>query len=1395
MKNHCILGVIIFCENETMYISKSLITSKFNTDSIALFRKLALICLVWVFFLSGLVIAQGNNLKFTNYTIDEGLSNNYVHAICQDSHGWMWFGTYYGLNRFDGFTFHQYHPEKSDSASLKGRLVRDILEAKDGNLWIATDEALNRYNREMDNFTAYSLAQTGIMYELPEIEALEETGDGRIWIGTPRGLFFYDKKEDKLFSHKELFRLAYDDIAVYSLLSDAQENLWIGTSMGVIRVNLSTNSVAHFNILSKDSEELKVNEIRVLYMDSEQTIWAGSYLGGLNSFNSSKSRFEHIAMPEEGIKHRTVRDVIEFEPGIFFVATRDGIFKYEVKSGQIFLIKNNPYENSSLINNSVWRLFKDSNGNLWVATRGGISYLNRNVQAFSSFGAFPDDDRFLNSSEIWSMLEDSKGRIWIGTENGGVNIFDRKKERFTYLTTASSELTTNNIKSFCEDSNGDIWIGTFMGGLYCSPNGSRNLINYKHDKEVPGSLCDNEVWSIYEDSKQRLWIGTSEGLDMWNPETRTFIHYADSFQVGSVHFIMENSRGEMMFASEEDPMGVYDQRSNLFNEYPYYTRIIHEDQSGNFWLGSIGEGLIKLDSEYRKVASYTTEEGLCDNTIFGILEKNSGYLWLSTMNGLSRFEKNNESFWNFNKQDGLKNNKYNYNAFCMTRQGEMVFGGNSGFDIFNPDQIRRNEYVPPLVYTNLKIDNEIVGIGEEIDGSIVLYKKLNQTDELHLTHKHAIVSIEYAALNYASSIDNRYAYYLEGFEESWLEIGNQRSITFTKLKPGWYNLHLKGSNNDGVWNEEYRSLGIYVKPPMVKTLWFKIIMFLVILTIIFFLMHYIINREKLKNQIIFERAKAKKIHELDLMKFKLFTNISHELRTPLTLILSPLERMISGNVKQEEYGNHLRLMQRNGKRMMSLINQLLDFRKLEAGKLKLDYTFGNIVPFLKELVTSFMDLAKERKIEMGYESVMDQINLWYDPEKIEMVMYNLLSNAFKFTPANGHINVRISLIMAGKHEEKGKYAQVIVEDSGKGIPKSQLKKIFDRFYHDDQHQTFRSSGTGIGLALSRDLIKMHKGQILVNSEEGKGSRFEILLPYTKEKPGMEKPDIHATSEYESQIMGDIQLEKVVEADAASEKPILLIVEDNQELLDYIRSFLSVEYKIVEAYDGKTGWEKVLQFIPDIIITDIMMPETDGKELTRNIKNDERTCHIPVVILTALASKEHEKEGFLAGANAYISKPFEPEVLRIRLQQILKDRKKLKERYMEFLQTGKGVNISQSPDDKFIRKALEVVNRHLDDQDFDTEAFSREIGISRTQLYRKFNSVLNITINDFIKQLRLKKAAELLLQEEYNVSEVAYKVGFKEVSYFRKCFKKLYKYSPSEYKAMANGNMSLLPPKS
>jgi len=1328
------------------------------------------------------ICGQEDHTKFTRYSIEDGLSNNYVYSIFQDSQGWMWFGTFYGLNRFDGYDFNHYLPSESDSSSIKGRFIRAIMEDGEGNLWIGTESGLNLYDRTLDRFSHLFILNGDENYNLSPIHSLLEGPDGLIWIGTEDGLFYLDKKINQIFNTKNYSEKISANLCVNSMVAGADRILWLGTNKGIYSLNLDNYSVEYYPINIEGSGEPLINEIHEIFKDTRGRIWAGSYMGGLNLLNAETRLFENVLLPEENSRQKTIRDIVEFMPGKYYLATRDGLILYDMNEKDTSIIKNDPYNNLSLLHNSVLELYKDFKGDLWIGTRGGICYLNTETQEFISFTALPGNNHYLNASEIWAITEVSENRIWIGTEDGGINILDREKGTFTILNSENSGLKSNNIKSIYEDSRGTIWIGTFLGGLYKIIPGRPDMEIFVHDINRTESISDDRIWYVFEDSRNKIWIGTYSSLDVYDPLTNSFIHFGEKHRIGGVQFITENKKGDLIFASEEKPLIIYNEEKNSVSELNISARVVYEDRKGNYWLGTIGNGLINLSSDFNVLRKYRIEEGLCDNTIYGIMEDKQGNLWLSTMNGLSRFNPQSEEFWNFKKQDGIQSNRFNYNAFCSTTSGEFIIGGINGINIFDPGKIRKNSYVPPVVFTSFQIANNQVEIGNYIEGDILLNKSINEIEEIHLNHKHNTISFQFAALNFTSSMDNQYAYFLEGFDHDWNYIGDQRKLTFTNLEPGSYNLYVKASNNDGIWNEQGISLKINMKPPPTRTWWFKLLLILTLLLIMTTIVYFISTRQRLKNQVVFERIKSKKIHELDLMKFKIFTNISHELRTPLTLILSPLERLIKNDLNKEETQRYLNMMHRNSKRMFSLINQLLDFRKLEAGKLRLDYIFGDLVSFLKEETLSFKDFAAERKIELTFESVMEQIYIWYDPDKIEMVLNNLISNAIKFTPESGYIQVKVSLVL--KHhqrkrlkgtriEEQSKYVQILVEDTGEGIPKDQLNRIFDRFYSQNNPGSVRIRGTGIGLSLSKDLVNMHGGEMSVQSEPGEGSCFEILLPFSKLAP-------EGVTQKSQQTESD---ETVLQSDNSDPgKPILMIIEDNQDLLSYIRSLLEADYKIIESTSFKKGWEMILKHIPDIILTDLLLPDGDGLNLCKTIKEDQRTSHIPIMILTALASKEHEKEGFLAGADAYISKPFDQDILHIRIKHILNERRKMKDRYITLLSTGIPDEKAASPDDKFIRKAMEIANNHIENPEFDIEAFSREMGISRTQLYRKFNSIMNITINEFIKQVRLKKAAELIRIGELNISEIAYRVGFNDVTYFRKCFKKQYNSTPSEFRS-------------
>lgn len=1326
--------------------------------------------------------------NFTNFSLKEGLSNNYVNCIYMDVEGWIWCGTFDGLNRYNGYEFKQY-TGSGDSTKIKGSMVKTIYEDSQNILWFGTEKGLNKYNREKDNFQWFTKISNDSFSELTIIHAIAEDKEGNLWLGTEEGLLQFNKKGNILTRTEdfEMFNLSHDP--VYALFYDSRDCLWIGTGNGIKVVDLNTKKTKEYYISYPGGVDKRVNQIYCFFMDSQNTLWVGTYLGGLNWYNKATDKFEHVNFPYADIRTNTVKDIIESDETHLLVATRNGLIQYNRTTGALNLIKNNPFNSNSLVHNSVLSILKDVNNDIWVGTRGGISYLNKNIQVFRNVKYVPNNNMFLNSQEIWSIIEDKEGKLWIGTEDGGVNIFDRQSNTFTYLNKENSKLKSNNIKSLLEDSDGKVWIGTYMGGLYVFDKKTGTLVAYNRQVNNKSSIGDDRIWDIFKDSNGQLWFGTSNGLNLFNKKTGEFVHYLNDLSFKAIQFITEDSRGNLLLTADEQTVYVFNPHGGVVKEYSYPARYIFEDKDKNIWIGTIREGLLKLSPEYELLKRYTINEGLCDNTVYGIIEDFNGLLWLSTLNGISHFDPKNEKFKNYHEYSGLPSNKFNYGAFCKTSKNELVFGSNNGITIFKPDEVRNNTNISPIVFTEFRINNKPVEISKKIYGSVVLENTINHTEKITVNYHHSVLTFEFATLNYAASKNNMYSYKLDGFDNDFSPPSHNRIATYTNLNPGEYTLLVNAANNDGIWNKEPKKIVIEVLPPYWKTWWFKLLLFLMLGSLIGFVFMVVMKQERLKHQIAFERLQAKRIHEMDAMKFKLFTDISHEIRTPLTLIMSPLDRILSNDCPKEEINNHLRLMHRNSKRLLTLVNQLLDYRKLEAGKLSLKFSKNNLVPFVEGIVESFRDLSKERNINLLFYSVSEKINIWFDADKLEIVIYNLLSNAFKFTNNGGSINITISLVFQqitknlGENDNQNKYVLVQVQDNGVGIAEDQIDKIFNRFYQSENSGKINSSGTGIGLALSKEIIELHHGEIKVDSKEGKGAVFYIYLP--AEDVGQTASDKKKDNTEGSQVVMDNKAATGEKESIMSDKNIVLLVEDNEELLNFIASYFEDQYTVLTAFDGEVGLEKALKYIPDVIISDVLMPKMDGNEMCKRLKAESTTNHIPVILLTALSSKEHEKEGFISGADAYMTKPFDPEILKVRVDSMLEQRKNLQEKYKKNFNLNLSAEDAKSPDDIFIQKAINVVNKNISDVDFDINKFSKEIGVSRTQLYRKFDALMDITVKDFIKRVRLEKAAVYLQQGKLNVSEIAYKVGFKDVSYFRKCFKSHFGNSPSEYVKTSN----------
>jgi signal transduction histidine kinase/DNA-binding response OmpR family regulator len=917
-------------------------------------------------------------------------------------------------------------------------------------------------------------------------------------------------------------------------------------------------------------------------------------------------------------------------------------------------------------------------------------------------------------------LEDKSGILWIGAYIG-LNKFNKERKQFTrYYSsqTNHNKLSSNIILSITEDNSGYLWFATGYG-LNKYEKGKNLFTSYVHDPNNPKSLSDNSVRSIYEDKKGTLWICTQGGgLNKFNRESGEFIHF-------------------------------------------------------------------------RK------KDGLPSDIAFDILEDEHNNLWISTSNGLTKFNSSKGLFRNYDTKDGLPSNEFSYRAKFKGSDGIIYFGTKKGLVAFHPDSIKDNPHIPPIVVTNFLLFNKSVPIGlDTTSDRMILEKSIINTKELELTYEDYIFSFEFAALDFHAPEKNKYAYMMEGFEKSWTYTDSKkRFATYTNLDPGEYTFRVIGSNNDGVWNEEGASIKLIITPPWWKTWWAYTFYILLGLSLLYSLRRYELNRTRYKHGLELKEVEAEKLRETDRMKSHFFANISHEFRTPLTLILGPADN-IKSNSSTEDIQKQTGLIKRNANRLLNLVNQLLDLSKLEAGKLKVHASKGNIVSFVKGVAMSFESIAEKMDIQLRIKSSGDEVEMYFDKEMMIKILSNLLSNSFKFTHESGEITVNIKTTENDSLEIK-------IRDTGIGIASEELPKLFDRFYQVDASHTRKYEGTGIGLALTKELVELHHGSIKVESkkeedEQNGWTEFIIELPLGKEHfaedelveevisdsnllPESKEYNPLDHSELEQSLSNLIHPEAFQLA-PDEERMIILLVEDNSDVRDFIKDSLGNEFVVEEAFNGEHGVKKAENIIPDLIISDIMMPKMDGNELTRILKNDEKTSHIPIILLTAKSEQESKLEGLETGADDYLTKPFDTKELMIRIKNLINVRRKLQERYSrgDFIPAKKepGKKLSYL-DEQFMNKVMEVIEKHLSEEEFSIEQFGKEAGMSRVQLHRKLKALSGKSASTFLRSVRLSKAKKMIEEQKGNISEIAYSVGFSSPQYFTRCFKKEFGYPPSE----------------
>jgi signal transduction histidine kinase/DNA-binding response OmpR family regulator len=899
-----------------------------------------------------------------------------------------------------------------------------------------------------------------------------------------------------------------------------------------------------------------------------------------------------------------------------------------------------------------------------------------------------------------------------------------------------------------------LWIGSYSGGLTKFNIKENKFKTFKNDPNNKGSISNNHIISIIEavDDPNILWVGTyGGGLNRFDKTKETFTNYRPI-------------KGEENSLSSEGIYALYQS----------------PEDPGTLWIGTSEGGLNKLELKTWKFSHFTSLNGLT-NQIVEVIEDNSGNLWIITKKGLSFFNTKTNKIRNYDEQDGLFNLS---GELCKDSKGRIYIAGKNCITSFYPQEINDNPNIPPVVITDFKVFNSSVpiykndNISEQKEDQLFLQKSITESESIELSYEHNFFSFDFAALDFFIPGKNQYAYKMEGFDKDWSYSENRNYAAYTNIPPGEYIFRVKGSNNDYVWNESGVSLKIIIHPPWWKTWWAYILFSLSLLGILSGSARFYLNRQRLKHQLLLEHEYAGKQQEISLMKSRFFTNISHEFRTPLTLIIGPSEKILSSN-SENETGRMAFLIRKNALKLLRLINQLLDISKLDEGKLKLKVTRNNLVPFTRGIVMLFESFVETNDIALSVKCEKNDVELYFDQEKMEKILTNIVSNACKFTPNGGRIDILIT-------QSEGKVF-IKVRDTGRGISSSEIPKLFDRFYQVDSSHTREYEGAGIGLALTKDLVELHQGKICVQSEEGKWTEFTIEMLTGKDHFKAEDiADEDYTDNYQTSDNLDLYREKspvIAEQleTAKNEKPILLIVEDNPDVREYIRNSLGDEFNFAEAANGEQGLLKAVKLIPDLIISDIMMPKMDGYELTKHLKTDEKTNHIPVILLTAKSNLDSKIEGLDVGADDYLIKPFECTELKIRINNLINTRKLLQEKLLR----GEKIHLRNNEkklseiNERFLAKLVEIIKKHISEEEFSIEEFAEEAGMSRTQLHRKVKAVTGKSASRYVRSYRLAEAKKLIEENKGNISETAYTVGFSSPVYFSKCFKEEFGYPPSE----------------
>lgn len=1318
--------------------------------------------------------------------IENGLSNNYIMSITQDKKGFMWFATESGLNRFDGHKFRVYKKSYDNiDKSISGNELNKVYSDKfDDVIWIGTQrEGLNLFDCKTETYTYFRHQHNDKNSIITnDITDITNSADGNLWISTySHGVEYFDKKK-RIFVH-------YDSLMVpdlvrdgaWTIKDDEKGNLYIGhVNEGLSILSIKEKTVINYKYDPANPYSLPGNTVLDICIDKNGYIWVGTN-NGLALFNPEHNNFtvfKHSDKREGSLAGNFIYCIEQMSDDKIFIGSENGgisilnIRQNIFQSPNEILFKNITDNGtvSGLSNTTVRSIFQDSFNNIWIGTYGGGINIINNIPSFFNVWAYspiPNVKNKLNNKIAWGICADENDNLWIGTDGGGINYFENGVNK-SILNKEKGNISDNAILSAIRDSKGNLWFGTYEGGV--------NVFDYKNRKFIPNIIPlfkRTDIRCFFEDKQNNMWIGTGDGLYVYNAVNKTSRHFTkDSIPIhdNTVRAFCQDKERNYWIGTFGQGLSILSPKMELRNHYftdssfcSNMVNYIFRDKKDQMWIAT-SEGLV-LFPDSRSTCKYkvfTEKDGIIDNYIRAITNDADNNIWISTNNGISRFVPDQNKFFNYNHSAGVPIGSFMSGSVTKTSDGYIYFGSQNGVCYFNPSNIPTNQSTSPVAITGFYIyDSQIESPGKE--NSVPIEKKIT------LSYKQNTFSISFNTLNYAQKDITEYSYMLYGMDNKWNNTQGENVITFRNIPFGEYEFKVKSRLLNQEWSDNIASVKIIIYPPFWLAWWAKIIYTFIAVAIVYSIIRFYKRKLDLESSLVLEKKNHIQEQELNDERLRFYTNITHELRTPLTLILGPLDDMQNDPTLTEKQQSRISVIRRSANRLLRLINQILEFRKTETQNKKLSVEKGDIATLVKEIGLKYKELNISKMIGIDIKIETNNTVIYYDSDIISTILENLISNAIKYTHKG-----KVCIILKDVIENGINYTEIKVQDTGEGIQQEYLPRIFDRYYQvkDRNHV----SGTGIGLAIVQNLVKIHQGTISVESEQGKGTTFSFRIRTNSEYPdaihvntNLNEPEIIITETKENK-------------DNIRDKKIILVVEDDDEILSYIKDSLSDYYKVLTTNNGAKGFELAISNIPDIIISDIMMPIMDGIEFCKKIKKDIRTSHIPVILLTAKDTIHDRTEGYKTGAESYIVKPFNSALLHSRITNLLDSRKKTAKLVNENTAKKSTLLIESISkiDNEFIEDITSIIEQNLDAEKIDVNFIADKMNMSHSTLYRKIKALTGMTINEFIRKVRVCNAEKFLLTGKYTISEVSYMIGMNSLTYFRQCFKDEYGLPPSEY---------------